>query len=212
MYVLETMDFRLHADRTMIVAGPSQCGKTTFLLQLLSMKDEIFRSPIKRIIWAYGQYQHELHQSLKEKGYILHLGIPTASDLQPHDLLIMDDLLGPSQNNKEMTTMFTQTAHHLPCFVIFVSQNIFTGGKESRTRSLNMHYCIIFKNPRDKSQIQFLARQMYPGHSKSVTQVFSDATNRPHGYLFIDFTQECPDEYRLRTHILDIPMTVYKLI
>lgn len=206
------MDFRLFSDRCMIVAGPSQSGKTTFLLKLLNEKDELFRSPINRVVWAYGQYQHNFHQMLKKKGYILHSGIPKVSDLQPHDILIMDDLLGPSKDNKDMTAMFTQTAHHLPCFVIFVSQNIFPAGKEARTRSLNTHYYTIFKNPRDKSQIEFLARQMLPGQSKAVCEVFADATKDPHGYLFIDFTQECPDEYRLRTHILDIPMIIYKLV
>ena len=149
---------------------------------------------------------------LRQRGYILYSGIPKVSDLQPYDLLIMDDLLGPSKDNKDMTTMFTQTAHHLPCFVIFVAQNIFPGGKEARTRSLNTHYYTIFKNPRDKSQIEFLARQMLPGHSKAVCEAYADAKKQPHGYLFIDFTQECPDEYRLRTHIVDIPMIAYKLV
>ena len=64
--------------------------------------------------------------------------------------------------------MFTQTSHHLPCFTIFVSQNIFPGGKEARTRSLNTHYYTILKIPRDKSQIEFLARQMKPGHAKAM--------------------------------------------
>ena len=206
------MDFRLFGDRSMIVAGPSQSGKTTFLLKMLNEKDELFRSPIKRVVWAYGQYQHHFHHMLRKKGYVLHAGIPKVSDLLPHDIVIMDDLLAPSKDNKDMTTMFTQTAHHLPCFVVFVSQNIFPGGKEARTRSLNTHYYTLFKNPRDKSQIEFLARQMMPGHSKAVIEAFSDATKQPHGYLFIDFTQECPDEYRLRSHILDSPMIVYKIV
>ena len=124
----------------------------------------------------------------------------------------MDDLLAASQKNVELTQMFTETAHHLPCFVIFVSQNIFPPGKEARTRSLNLHYSAIFKNPRDKLQIETLARQMLPKHMKTVVDIFSDATRRPHGYLFIDFTQECPDEYRFRTNILDNPMVVYKII
>ena len=143
---------------------------------------------------------------------MLHAGIPKVTDLHPHDIVIMDDLLAPSKDNKDMTTMFTQTAHHLPCFIVFVSQNIFPGGKEARTRSLNTHYYTVFKNPRDRSQIEFLARQMLPGHSKAVVEAYNDATGKPHGYLFFDFTQECPDEYRLRSNILDVPMTVYKLL
>ena len=42
--------------------------------------------------------------------------------------------------------------------------------------------------------------------------VFHDATdNKPHGYLFLDFTQECPDGQRVRTDILNrYGPTIYK--
>ena len=204
------MDLRLFNDRTMIVAGPSQSGKTTFLLKLIDLKHEIFRKPIQRVVWAYGQFQSHFHNSLKNRGIKVHAGIPSTSDLRPYDLLIMDDLLGASETNAEVTKMFSQTAHHLPCFVIFVSQNIFPRGKEARTRSLNTHYFTLFKNPRDKSQVEILARQMYPKKSATVTEIYEDATKVPHGYLFLDLTQECPEEYRLRTSITDIPVIIYK--
>lgn len=204
------MDFRLFNDRSMIVAGPSQSGKTTFLLKLMSLKNELFMKPIHRVLWAYGQYQPLFHSSLKSKGIILQAGIPQVSDLRPHDLVILDDLLGPSESNSEMTTMFTQTAHHLPCFIIFVTQNIFPRGKEARTRSLNTHYFVLFKNPRDRSQIQILARQMYPRRSNIITDIYEDATKEPHGYLFIDLTQECPEGYRIRSGIFNDPMYLYQ--
>ena len=204
------MDFRLFNDRSMIVAGPSQSGKSTFLLKMIRWKNELFRKPIHRVLWAYGQYQPHFHSLLQREGIQLHAGIPEVCDLQPYDLLILDDLLGPSETNTDMTTMFTQTAHHLPCFIVFVTQNIFPRGKEARTRSLNTHYFVLFKNPRDKSQIQILGRQMYPKKSKVMTAIYEDATKRPHGYLFIDLTQECPEECRLRTDIFKTPMIIYQ--
>ena len=204
------MDFRLFNDRSMIVAGPSQSGKSTFLLKMIRWKNELFRKPIHRVLWAYGQYQPYFHSLLQRECIQLHAGIPEVCDLQPYDLLILDDLLGPSETNTDMTTMFTQTAHHLPCFIVFVTQNIFPRGKEARTRSLNTHYFVLFKNPRDKSQIQILGRQMYPKKSKVMTAIYEDATKRPHGYLFIDLTQECPEECRLRTDIFKTPMIIYQ--
>ena len=42
---------------------------------------------------------------------------------------------------------------------------------------------------------------------------FNDATsNVPHGYLFLDFTQNCPEELRVRTDIFNDEMTIYKQI
>jgi len=108
--------------------------------------------------------------------------------------------------------MFTKATHHLPCFVIFISQTLFPGGKEARTRSLNTHYYVIFKNPRDKLQFDTFSRQVAPHHGKALRDIYVDATSKPHGYLFMDFTQECPDEYRYRSNILDIPQYLYKLL
>ena len=60
---------------------------------------------------------------------------------------------------------------------------------------------IAFKNPRDPSQIQHLARQMYPTKSDYMMDAFLKATTKEHGYLFIDLTQSTPEGYRLRSSI-----------
>ena len=49
--------------------------------------------------------------------------------------------------------------------VIYIVQNLFHQGKGSRSISLNSHYLLLFKNPRDKLQILTLAKQMYPGQT-----------------------------------------------
>ena len=48
-----------------------------------------------------------------------------------------------------------------------------------RTISLNAHYLILFKNPRDASQINHLAKQMYPTKSKFMVEAYRDATLPP---------------------------------
>ena len=72
-------------------------------------------------------------------------GLPKESDLEPHSICILDDLLSQSESSKEVTNVCTGAAHHKPCFVIIISQNIFPAGKEARTQSLNTHYFAIFK-------------------------------------------------------------------
>jgi UDP-N-acetyl-D-mannosaminuronic acid transferase (WecB/TagA/CpsF family) len=48
--------------------------------------------------------------------------------------------------------------------IVFIGnvQNLFHRGKHHRTISLNAHYMVVFKNPRDVLQIMALANQMYP--------------------------------------------------
>ena len=205
------MDFRLYCDRTMCVVGPSHSGKSTFILQLLDNRHKLFHCTTNRVIWCYGIYQHDLNTILQQRGYITHADIIPTSDIQPNDIIVLDDLLQESKGSKDVTAMFTRAAHHKPCFIIFVMQNLFPPGKESRTRSLNTHYYAIFKNPRDKSQVEYLARQILPRNPKALIEIFEDATQKPHSYLFLDLTQECPDQYRFRSSLFDKPIIIYQV-
>lgn len=205
------MDFRLKSDRVMCVSGPSQSGKTQFVLNLLDRRNELFKTPLNKVLWCYGIRDNRLQQTLEEKGYYSLQGLPKEHDIDPHSVCVLDDLLSESETSKEVTNMCIRAAHHKPCFVILISQNLFPGGKEARTRSLNTHYYVIFKNPRDHLQFEVLARQISPKNSKKLLAIYEDATERPHGYLFIDFTQDCPDEIRYRTNILEPPVIFYRL-
>ena len=85
--------------------------------------------------------------------------------------------------------------------VIFILQSTFHRGKELRDVSLNCHFLILFKSPRDSSQISHLAKQMFPGHVKFMQEAFQDATSRPYAYLLCDLKRETPTDFRLRTNI-----------
>ena len=166
---------------------------------------------MNKVLWCYGIHDMNFQYILQNKGYKTLRGLPKEDDIEPNSVCVLDDLLSESESSKEVTNMCTRAAHHRPCFLIIISQNLFPGGKEARTRSLNTHYYVIFKNPRDKLQFEILARQMLPTRSKDLISIYEDATRRPHGYLFIDFTQECPDEIRYRSNIFDSPVTYYRL-
>ena len=97
--------------------------------------------------------------------------------------------------------LFTKGCHHKNLSVFFITQNIFYKGKNQRDLSLNSHYLVLFKNPRDKAQIRHLAQQMCPQNSKFLVEAFLDATEKPHGYLLIDLKQATPENYRFRTNI-----------
>src|SRR5438552_7898347 len=70
----------------------------------------------------------------------------------------------------------------------------------------------MFKNPSDARQIHVIRRQMYPGNSKFLTNVYKHVTRYAHGYIFLDLRQETPEPYRVRSNILrdEFPMVLYK--
>ena len=67
------------------------------------------------------------------------------------NLVVIDDLIQKLGNDPRITSLFTKGCHHRNLSVIFILQNIFHRGKELRDVSLNCHYLVLFKSPRDYS-------------------------------------------------------------
>jgi hypothetical protein len=75
---------------------------------------------------------------------------------------------------------------------------------------------IIFKNWRDVTQINFLARQMFPKKSKDFLQIFEDAcaSNDGYGYVFLDLNPNTKYDMRIQGNIIeekDRPRIIYLL-
>ena len=132
-------------------------------------------------------------------------GIPLETiegfDSSKNNLIIIDDLMLESSKSKHVVNLFTKGFHHRNISVIFIMQNFFYGAKEIRTITLNAHYIILFKNPRDKTQITSLARQMFPSNSQFLQESFAEATREPFSFLLIDLKPFTPEELRIRTNI-----------
>jgi hypothetical protein len=180
---------------TSCLAGPTRCGKTAFVFSMIqNMKEMIYPVP-KKVIYCYGEFQSIFD---KFPDIQFHEGLPDQSmfDGTPI-LLILDDLM--SQANETVTDLFTKGSHHKNISVVFLTQNIFH--KNHRTISLNSHYLVLFKNPRDAYQISTLARQMYPGNSQFMVEAYKDATSSPHSHLLLDLHPDQDEKLRLRTNI-----------
>ena len=120
-----------------------------------------------------------------------------------NSLVIIDDLMSMEcSNNQCFSDLFKRGSRHKGISVMYLTQNLFPPGKQSRAISLNSHYIIVSKNPRDSLGILYLARQMYNRNSNLLLESFQDATKNPYGYLLMDLRQPTPENMRLRTNIL----------
>ena len=113
----------------------------------------------------------------------------------------------------DSNNLFTKISRHNEVTVIFITQNLFHAGGQHRTRNLNVQYLVLFKNPRDQTIVDFVGRQAFPNNRNFLIEAFNDATKNAHGYIFLDFTQTCPDDLRVRSDIFNKNgVTVYKQI
>ena len=171
---------------------------------LIQFKDAQFDVAPGRVLWYYGIAQ-AAHAELRQLNVQLRQGFPNnlEAGLQPNDLVVLDDLIDQTSNSAALRNIFTGVAHHLPCFIIILTQNLFFKGKELRTMSLNAMYFVIMKNPRDQLQIAALGKQCFAEKPGFLLSVFKHVTAHGRGaYLLLDFHPSTPDELRVRARIL----------
>ena len=197
------MDVRFKTPTNFYICQ-TQCGKAYFTRHMLRYLEELFYPVPTKIIYCYGEYQKEfdgLPPSVElTEGFPDHLNDMVRG--HDHSLVVLDDLMSQCSYDQRVADLFTRGSHHRGISVVYLTQNLFPPGKLSRTISLNSHYFVIFRNPRDSLGISTLAKQMFPGHTDYLMESFRDATNRPYGYLLIDCHQLTPENMRLRTNIL----------
>lgn len=200
---LRTLQFK--CPFTSLIAGPTGAGKTVLVRRILKNHKLLFdlNAPILKVLWLYGVYQKAFNESISAVEIIYREGLPEEAEIfenKPH-LIVIDDLMIELGANKKLTNLFTKHSHHHNISIFFLTQNFFYQGSQMRTISLNSHYLILLKNPRDKMQINHLAKQLFPDKPKLVLEAYEDATRSNYGYLLIDLKPDTPEAFRLRTRI-----------
>ena len=190
---------------TCMIAGPSKSGKTTLLKKILHANNSIIDHPPERIVYCFSRWQDGFEELKSVQPFIeFKQGLPDIEKFNPriNNLLILDDLMTECGKEQSIKEIFTIDSNHQNISVFFLTQNLFSNEKNNRTISLNCNYMIILNNPRDRLQLSYLARQMFPDNSKFLMECFSDAVeNKHYGYLLLDFTQTTYKDHRVQTEI-----------
>lgn len=205
------MELRWKHPFTAMIAGPTSSGKSTFTTRFLKYLNEVTDTIFHEVVYCAPESSYPDLRGCKTSVKFVN-SIPDVemfADKEPR-LIVLDDYM--REMNERVVDLFTKESHHLGLSVIFITQNIFHRGKGMRDISLNCHYIVAYKSPRDRGQISSLARQICPGNTKYISEIFDDATRVPYGYLVLDLTQTTPDHLRYRTNIFpddNPPYVVY---
>jgi hypothetical protein len=204
------MDMRFQHPFTCIVAGPTQAGKTQWVSRFIQHCNVLMNPVPKEIYYAYAEWQPAY--SALPTNVRLSEGLPDLTQLKSTPevpkLLILDDLMQEMKGDKRLTQLFTRGSHHWNLSTIHIVQNMFFDGL--RTARVNTQYIVLMKNPSDKLQIMTLAKQLYPGQHKFLTEAYNDATSTIYGYLLVDLHPKMLEKLRVRTNVFpDKPLAVY---
>ena len=201
--------FKFHSPCSIMIVGPSSCGKTVSVEKLLKERKRLFSPPYNPVVYCYGANQPTTFARMqKEQGIHFYEGIPDGAMLDNWykksngGLLVLDDLMDEGSGDKRVLDLFTKDSHHRNATVIYMTQDMFPEGKFSKTISRNAHYIIAFKNPRDQSGVRILTQQAFPQEFKDVLNVYRESIERPYRYLLFDLHPSSSDQERLKTDVL----------
>ena len=134
----------------------------------------------QRIVYCYSAWQDKFEPLKKNIEFVK--GLPDTEELVSpfvRKLVIFNDMIEEAINNFNIQHLFTRGSHHHNMSIFLLTQNLFAKGKFARTINLNAQYTIIFDNPRDRTQIRYQAREIYPENSKFLIE------SRHHMYQFL---------------------------
>jgi len=206
-------DFKFKHPFTCIISGPSRSGKSSFCVRFLQNLDALCteRDFDGGVIWCYSKKTAVPSQTELPKKSDVHFneGVPTDFENAGGRpcLVILDDLLNDVYS-KQVCDLFRKGINHRSMSVILITQNLFHQGRYCTDISLNAKYLVLLKNVMVKNQFMFLARQVYPENSASLYNAYVDATQRTHGYLLPDLSQDTDDRLRFRTDIFPTEQTI----
>lgn len=199
-------DIRLKENFKVFISGPSRCGKTFFVADLLQNLDRFAIQPPSLVIYIYKVWQWKfdemkslVHVFLEDDDHIVEKikqyanGIPI--------LVVFDDMLN-SKSLSNLAPLFTVDGRHMNMSLVFLTQRMFVNDEYFRQISQNCDYFFIFKNPRNSSEIRTLAQQVTPG-SLHLINMYIEATKDPFSYLFINLTQECQPKVKFLSQLFD---------
>ena len=201
-------DVQFRAPFRILLSGSSQCGKSTWIFKFLRHLTSVADTQFDKIIYVYEASQPLYEDIRREMPHIIWIrGYDPDGPLQEHlsnssltKLVIFDDQMMKLAKSQEFAELATTLSHHQNVSYLVTLQNLLYQGKYMRTIHLQTTAYILFKSPRDITQIRILGNQV---GRPNLVKAYTNATQNKYNYLCVDLQIETPDTLRVRSGVLD---------
>ena len=205
----------------MTVCGPSQCGKTRYIMNIIKQNDLLIQPPVDKLVYLYSVEQdsyNDIKKHIRDNSNTSTLktyefidctkGIVSVEELRPKlgkaTLLVLDDLMVISASNKinleNLNNLASRDSHHSNTSVIFVCQNLNYGAGKLRNCRVNSQYHTMFKSLTDSRDVEMIAsNKKIP--LTSLHKILSDVGKKQYGYILFDGSPKSFANTRVRTGI-----------
>lgn len=154
------------------IFGPSQCGKSSFIKQLLKYRDVCFSRSFDQIYYCMPESGSRNKQSYLEElrgvcpNIMTFHGIPSfksemMADGNEDKLVILDDLSSGLLNEKANVEMMTHDSHHSRISVIYSSQNYYESSKFAKSFQRQLTHKVIFDPATELTVLKNISLQIF---------------------------------------------------
>lgn len=203
------------------VVGPSQSGKSTWVLRLVNEMDDWFDCKFTTLFYLHpatelGTGSRDDHiiplQNACEKHNVMFNNISGTVDdffrkaesmIREHRLLVIDDLYQKITDSEAWAEMFQRISHSKFLSIILLSQNYYSG-KQGPAIRRNCSEFVLFKSLREKNYVTNIANDLLKGNAAFLTKCFDwvadNSENAYDRYIVID-RNEGSDPFLPRHHL-----------
>lgn len=179
---VEENDFKFQVPCSISVIGPSQSGKSEWIVKLIKNRADLFTAQFQQIVYCIPENLQHSPNPIFEKIKLLFpsvqlvLGLPDTLklnltfDTMPK-LLIIDDLMSEFLASYEMVKLLSIEVHHYNITTIVTLHNLFAPSKYGRTHARNVNYKILFNNRLDLREARNISLQIC-NHPNFLTESF----------------------------------------
>lgn len=208
----------------MLVCGPSQSGKSHFILSLLEHRNEVFDQKFASVVvWLPKENMHNYSEFIRSARSVLggqtdfeaRGGLPSKSEMTlgthagQHRLYIFDDQMMKFFSSQIMADLMIRGSHHDKISVVVVTQDYFGArGPLRQTIMRNFTQQVLFKDLSDQTTMRNISLKLVPQHPQFLSENLGWIRRNPHlcassRYIVIDSAQnsKLTEKMRVRTKI-----------
>ena len=129
-------DIRLKENFKLFISGPSRCGKTFYIADLLENISTFAREPPETIIYFYKVWQSKFDEMRNLVNIFIQDNVDIMHEIRKISLgqrifIIFDDMIN-SKSLPDIATLFTVDARHMNISMAFLTQRMFVNNEYFR--------------------------------------------------------------------------------
>ena len=168
---LDENDLKFQVPASICVSGPSQSGKSHWILKLVKNMNKMFPIQFQEILYCVPENlsmtPNPIFEQIKQTFSTAQLvsGLPDVTKLnlnfdETPKLLIIDDLMTEFLASYAMVKLLSIEVHHYNITTIFTLHNLFAPSKFGRTICRNINYKVLFQNRLDLRECRNVSLQI----------------------------------------------------